>query len=479
MTHDAPATAQVSDVVLGARLRKIPHIGSNSYLVALAAWQRGLQVSFHYSFAHQEARFRHLPVSGERGELLVIRHGKRRHAFHRGLGDRIDAAASRLTRHKPATLATWQAAGLPTPQGVVVAPGERQAAEALLEQGGNCFVLKPLDGSLGAGVEGRLTQAQVLSRLSTLDQPMLLEPFIQGTEYRVYVVDGQVVSAYIRRPACVVGDGQHSIAALVEHKAALRRQHRYYRQEPFALDAATSDHLRAQGWRVDAVPRAGEVVFLSDIPSLHHGGDFIDGMPTLSPTARATAEQAATELGVVFAGIDLIETAPAASGGMARAVLLEANVNPLLELSALPMPGVFDTGHNRVAEALIDAYFPDSRGYPRLTAASFDMLPICDALSHGQLDHVTLPTLGRDWCHRRSVLPAAKADEAQVQQLGQQLRQQGVHASWIRRQTGDVLADMLMPSAVWPRIKALFPDWARHLAPSDPPARAAQQDATR
>ena len=80
-----------------------------------------------------------------------------------------------------------------------------------------------------------------------------------GTDYRVLVVDGQVVAASELRPASVTGDGASDIAKLVDvvnadprrgegHSRALTR---------IRLDGSALAHLEARGWaRRRSRPRA-------------------------------------------------------------------------------------------------------------------------------------------------------------------------------------------------------------------------------
>mgnify|MGYP000388098439 CR=1 FL=1 len=50
------------------------------------------------------------------------------------------------------------------------------------------------------------------------DQSILVEAFLAGTEYRFFVIDGQVEAILLRIPANVIGDGRRTIKELVAEK---------------------------------------------------------------------------------------------------------------------------------------------------------------------------------------------------------------------------------------------------------------------
>lgn len=78
-------------------------------------------------------------------------------------------------------------------------------------------VVKPLDGEQGQGVAVDLrTIEDVQSAIEAarqFDSRVLLESFHEGLDLRILVINFEVVAAAIRRPAEVIGDGQHTIRA--------------------------------------------------------------------------------------------------------------------------------------------------------------------------------------------------------------------------------------------------------------------------
>lgn len=438
----APPTAEIDDPLLRRRIDEARGQGGHAYLLALAAWQRGLEVRFHTTFA-EVPRFAHLARSGASGELLTLSDGQRRHAFFRLLGDATSREASAICESKPQTRQRWQAAGVAIPPGGVVTPGEGgQGLARLLGRYPRArFVLKPVDGSLGQGVQRDLSAAEVRAAVRRAERPLLLELAIPGTEFRVHVVGERVVAAVIRRPASVVGDGRHTLEALIRDKEAARRRHSEYADHAELLDDYARRFLQAAGRALDAVPAAGERVFVSDIADTHRGGDLIEGQAQLSAAIGAQCVAACRALALPNAGLDLIVSRDGA--GRPKAVFLEANQNPYIRHLSCPLPGVYAGCGNRVAEAIVDHYFPDSRGRPRLTRASFDFTAICRMLASGAVASVCLPRLGDDWRQRRRHLSPAEATSVDLRRARERALGLGVHAQWLHAPGGGVLIDLV------------------------------------
>lgn len=456
-------SANLADSVLRRRLHAILHLGANAYLMALAAWQRGLQVTFHYEMASHCPRFAHLALAGYRGELFTVSDGRDRHTFFRTMGDRTTRESSAACEFKPHTKAILTKAGVAVAPGVVVAPGKQDEAEAFLaEDPSRRYLLKPVNGTLGRGVLRNLSAAEARHHLKTITQPMLLEAFATGIEYRVYVTAGRVIAALIRRPASVEGDGHHSVRELVARKAAARRCHPVYRDDPITLEDSELAFLAAHGYAPNDVPPLGTRVYLSNVPSQHAGGDMIDGLEQLPSLAAKQAVTATRALGLPNAGLDMIvaeqeHQAAAEGGGAPRCVVLEVNQNPYLRLLSIPMPGVFETAHNRVPESIIDDYFPGSVRRHRFTGASFDFNAICHVLASGTVSNVSLPVLEKHWVHERVVIPAVHVDQALIHQLQQVRLRYGLYLQLLKSETGDVTLDWVGPDARSADLRRVLP----------------------
>ncbi|MRB24833.1 bifunctional glutamate--cysteine ligase/glutathione synthetase, partial [Bacillus thuringiensis] len=83
------------------------------------------------------------------------------------------------------------------------------------------------------------------------DSSVLIEEFINGTEYRFFVLDGKVSAVLLRIPANVIGDGSHTIEELVAQKNlnSLRGMDHRTPLENIQLGELEVLMLKAQGYR--------------------------------------------------------------------------------------------------------------------------------------------------------------------------------------------------------------------------------------
>lgn len=441
-----PPTANFDDPLLRFHAWRIEHVGIHAFLVALAAWQRGLEVTFHHEVATKCERFSRLPVQGVRGELFSVSDGRHIHFFCRAQGDATTREASARAEDKQATKRCLHEHGIEVPAGRVVdpkAPG--QAIDFTHRHPDARFVLKPLAGTLGKGVHRSLTADEVLARLPTLSGPHLLEEAIVGREFRLHVVGERVVAAFERLPANVVGNGRDTLAELIRRKQALRDDHPVYRHSPLPSIEACSDSLASQGLVPNGVPADGVRVLLGEVPSIHEGGDAVDATDWLPESVCAVGRRIRQAMGLPNTGIDLIVSNLGHPDE--RVVVLEANQNPYITPDALPLAGVHPGGGNRIADAVIDHYFPASVDAPRHPQASFDFVAVCQALRGGTLGAITLPHLKADWVHRRLTVAATRVDDQTRPRLQDAIYRLGLNAQLHTTDTGDLLIDLVAPAS--------------------------------
>lgn len=77
--------------------------------------------------------------------------------------------------------------------------------------------LKPNSKSQGTGVTKVYTKKdffRVFKEIGRIDSVILVEKPIIGRDYRIVVLDDEIISAYERIPLTIVGDGKSSIESL-------------------------------------------------------------------------------------------------------------------------------------------------------------------------------------------------------------------------------------------------------------------------
>jgi glutamate--cysteine ligase len=173
------------------------------------------------------------------------------------------------------------------------------------------------------------------------DDTVLVEECVPGREFRFLVIDGIVRAVLHRVPANVVGDGESSIAALIELKNGDPRRGSGYRSPMEKLRAGEEEKsmLRGQGMDFDSIPGAGVTVFLRKNSNISTGGDGIDFTDSVHEGYKAIASAAAAAVGARICGIDMmisdVDAAPTAAGYG----IIECNFNPALHIHDFPFNG--------------------------------------------------------------------------------------------------------------------------------------------
>ncbi|MCY1502678.1 Glutathione biosynthesis bifunctional protein GshAB [compost metagenome] len=282
------------------------------------------------------------------GGLFTLSHGGRRLRCRESLSDLTSAVSMTLCQDKHLTHRTLARAGIRQPAQQLAGSAEDNAA--FLAQHRR-LVVKPVNGEQGQGVAVDLRTEEELQtaieRARRFDSRVLLESCHDGADLRIVVIGYEVVAAAIRRPPVVVGDGQHSVGALIE-ALSRRRQAATGGESRIPLDAETQRTLRASGHDYDSVLPAGERLAVRRTANLHTGGSLEDVTAILHPALAEAAISAARALDIPVVGVDLL--VPAAD--QADYVFIEANERAGLA-NHEPQP---------TAERFIDLLFPLSQG---------------------------------------------------------------------------------------------------------------------
>ncbi|MBF8743346.1 N-acetylglutaminylglutamine synthetase [Pseudomonas guariconensis] len=279
--------------------------------------------------------------------LFTLSLGGRRVRCRESLSDLTSAVTMTLCQDKRLTQHALHNAGLRVP--VQQLAGNADDNLAFLEEHG-AVVVKPVDGEQGQGVAVNLTTheeiSQAIEQARRFDSRVLLESFHPGLDLRIVVIGFEVVAAAIRHPAQVVGDGEHSIKALIEAQSR-RRQAATGGESRIPLDEETERTLRAAGLAYDSVLPAGQRLAVRRTANLHTGGTLEDVTERLHPVLADAAVRAARALDIPVVGLDLMVR----DAEHPDYVIIEANERVGLA-NHEPQP---------TAERFIDLLFPHSR----------------------------------------------------------------------------------------------------------------------
>jgi cyanophycin synthetase len=256
------------------------------------------------------ARRRGLPVRRVGAlSMLQLGYGRSRRLVCAAVTEQTSALAVDLAADKMLAKQVLAAAGIPVPPAIVASTA--QEAQDALDQLGAPVVIKPLGGSQGrsvtVGVRAPHEAAAAFAQASASGSPVLVESYVAGRDYRVLVIDGQVVAAAELSPAAVTGDGAATIAQLVEQANTDPRRGDGHAREltKIVLDDEVLRHLDAAGLDGCSVPAAGQLVTLRRNANLSTGGTSRDVTDLVHGEVAAMCRRAAAAVGLDICGVDV------------------------------------------------------------------------------------------------------------------------------------------------------------------------------
>lgn len=306
------------------------------------------------------ARRRGIPVERLNGQSLIqLGWGRRQRRIRASVTDRTGLIAAESAGDKAEAKAMLERIGVPVARGAAVRTVEEalEASKTLKTP----LVTKPLNGNHGRGVTtGLMTEDDIrtgFAEASAHSRRVIVEEQLPGRDYRILVVDGQVVAVAERVPPHVIGDGEHTVAALVDAVNADPRRglgHETVMTRIRLDDAAARDVLQKQGVTVDSIPARGRRIQLRTTANLSAGGTAIDRTPDIHPDNAAIARRAALGIGLDVAGIDLLAPDIARSVRETGGGVVEVNAAPGLRMHLRPSEG----DPRDVAEPIVSMLFP-------------------------------------------------------------------------------------------------------------------------
>lgn len=226
----------------------------------------------------------------------------------------------------------------------------------------NKVVIKPNTTNFGEGITiftgtySRDAYIEAVQVALLKDQTVLIETFLEGKEYRILVIGDKVVATLHRVAANVVGDGIHSIEALIDLKnqSYLRGEGYKTPLEKIKVTEVELTHIEHKGYSLATILPKGEVLYLRDNSNISTGGDSIDYTNRIDETYKQIALAAARALDVSICGIDMMIEDVNTPANALNYGIIEANFNPAIHIHCFPY-----IGKNRhVGKHVLDLLFP-------------------------------------------------------------------------------------------------------------------------
>ncbi len=182
-----------------------------------------------------------------------------------------------------------------------------------------------------------------LTKAFTVGQKALLEEFIPGEEYRLFLVNQKCVAAIALNPARVIGDGKKSIRELITEKNKLR-------QSKIELNLDLISFLQQGNFTLDICPSPNEKVVLQNQADAEKGADYLNVMSSLPEEYKKISESASKIMKVQIAELRIIIRKLSLPAKSRNYAILGFNLNPDLSVYTHPDEG---EGQN-VSKAILD-----------------------------------------------------------------------------------------------------------------------------
>ncbi len=263
-----------------------------------------------------------------------------------------------MMENKLVTKKILKKSGIRVPAGFDYCEEEQALSDFDLYQG-KSIVIKPKSTNFGEGItilknnNNRAVYERAINIAFNCDSNVLVEEFVQGKEYRFFVINNEVVGILRRIPANVKGDGVKTIRQLVALKNSDVLRGKGYRTplEKIMLGEAEAMFLQEQGLNFESIPAKDEVVFLRENSNVSTGGDTIDVTDEVHYSYKEIAVKAAQALGVKITGLDMIINDKKYPLSADNYAIIEMNFNPAIHIHCYPYKGK----NRKLNEKILDA----------------------------------------------------------------------------------------------------------------------------
>jgi len=296
--------------------------------------------------------------------LVQFGHGKYQQRIQATITSKTNHIAVEISCDKEDTHNLLSDLGLPVPKQRMIY-SENQAVRAA-KRIGFPVVVKPLDANHGRGVSINLTtDEQVIAGFHHAKEhgksrAVLVESFLTGFDHRMLVVNGELVAVAKRVPGHVVGDGEHTIAQLVDivnedprrgvgHEKVLTR---------LEFDKQANRLLEEAGYSQETVLPADDIFYLCSTANLSTGGTAIDMTDVVHPDNRSMAERAIKAVGLDIGGVDFLTADITQSYKDAGGGIVEVNAAPGFRMHVAPSEGTPRDVSAKVMEMLFPSNAP-------------------------------------------------------------------------------------------------------------------------
>ena len=358
-------------------------------LVQQAAYRRGLQVEALSRLTYS--------ISSSKRDIF----------FLETMSHWTSAMSRRTSNDKDWTKRRLQQMGVNTPAWQTFLSSEMEKAWDFARALACSVTVKPFVGSGGRGITVDVTsrdafeEAWATANLGQKSRALetrkiIVEEYVRGADYRLFVLGDQIIAASLRIPAHLIGDGQRTVDELVEQRDKTRQVNPHNGSKRFKLTPAMEANLLRLGKSRLSVLAEGEYVQLHAVANIGSGGDSRDVTDMVHPEFTHVAQQIGKAmLSPPHFGIDILAENIGLAPDAQKWSVIEVNTNPDPGIHHFPSEGA----PRDVTGALLDMLFPEAKDIAPTS------IEVCLRVQ-GKVQGVGF----RRWVARRAPLFGAQAD---------------------------------------------------------------------
>ena len=310
----------------------------------------------------EEAVSREIPfLRLGRNSLIQLGAGVNQMRFQATITCKTSNIAVDIACNKEQTKKMLSDASIPVASGDICY--DEEDLQETIDDIGYPIVIKPLDGNHGKGASINVTNwedaVEGLHYAKKHSRRVIVEKFITGFDFRVLVINNEVIAAAQRVPAHVIGDGIHTIQELIDETNKDPR--RGYGHEnvltEITIDRDSEELIAKSGNTLSTVLSKGETFYLKSTANLSTGGTSVDVTDLMHPENVFIAERISRVIGLDICGIDIMAANLTQSLKENGGVVLEVNAAPGFRMHLAPSEGL----PRNVAAPVIDMLYPPGK----------------------------------------------------------------------------------------------------------------------
>jgi len=315
----------------------------------------------------EEAEKRKIPwIRLNNRSLVQLGYGVNQKRIQATVASTTGSIAVEIACDKEDTKELLEAAEIPVPRGRIIR--DQEDLENAIDRLGYPLALKPIAGNHGRGITTNVKNMEdaieALRIAKEHSRRVIVEQFITGFDHRVLVINYKFEAAAVRKPACVVGDGQSTIQELIDKVNEDPRRGFGHEKvlTAITINDQTINFLKDQNLTLESVPEKDKEILVKPTANLSTGGTAEDITDQVHPSIITMCERVARIIGLDICGIDIM--APSLFRPMKETggAILEVNAAPGFRMHLEPTHGL----PRNVAEPVIDMLFPNNRSYDRI-----------------------------------------------------------------------------------------------------------------